>query len=96
MAEGQYGYCAVEKNWQDWAGFVLAATAETEWWANYVQCTTLTNNVQTSKVLWELTFTEIQANKCTSFTECTAVDCCDQETCTYEKWEWELRYLYVQ
>lgn len=96
MTAGQYGYCAIEKNGQPGAGFVLTAISETEWWANYVHCTDWTNNVTQNTDIWGLTFNQIQDVKCTSLNECTSAWCCDQSSCTYEKWAWELRYIYVQ
>lgn len=88
LTQGQYWYCAISKNSQDYAWFVLAATAETEWWANYVQCSA-------SSDLWTMTFTQIQAAKCISFSAWT----CSQWinwACVYTEWDWELRYIYIQ
>lgn len=88
MTAGQYWYCAIEKNGQEWAGFVLVAISETEWWANYVQCP------------WDgdmdtLTFNQIQDLKCTEFTTVPNWDC-NPATCEYTEWNWELRYIYIQ
>ncbi len=87
MTAWQYGYCAIEKNGQANGGFVLAAVSETEGWANYVQCGT--------SLMWERTFSDIQSDKCTSFS--IVADCAaGSDPCDYQEWEWQLRYIYVQ
>jgi len=85
MSEWEYGYCAISKNGQDWAWVVIAAIAETEWGANYVQCD--------GSELVNKTFSDIQWDKCTSFEVDSS---CDASDCKYKEWEWQLRYIYIQ
>ncbi|HKL43784.1 MAG TPA: prepilin-type N-terminal cleavage/methylation domain-containing protein [Candidatus Absconditabacterales bacterium] len=87
MSEGQYGYCAVEKNGQDRAGFILAAIAETEGGANYVHTG--------STDLADQTFEQIQAKKCAKLckSDGDTSDC--ESECIYTNTS-ELRYIYIQ
>ncbi len=88
MTAWQYWYCAIKKNWQDGAWFVLAAIAETEWWANFVQCS--------GSDMWTLSFEDLQTAKCTSFTQGTCSQAVWDWECAYTEWEWQLRYIYIQ
>jgi len=87
MSEWQYWYCAVEKNWQDGAGFVLAAIAETEWWANYVHTG--------SDDLADQSFEEIQAKKCAKLCKFDLDNNDCELHCEYSSTS-ELRYIYIQ
>lgn len=84
MTAGQYGYCNIEKNWQDNWWFVIAAVAETEGWANYVH---------TGTDLALKTFDEIQGGKCAKLCKSPLTDC--GALCTYTEIS-ELRYVYTQ
>lgn len=85
MVAEQYGYCAITKNGQ-WSGwFVIAAIAETEWWANFIQ---------TWANLSTLDFDQIQAKKCSKLCKDGAWWSCDA-ACTYGATS-ELRYIYTQ
>lgn len=88
-----YAYQPITKNGSAGWWFVLMSKVETEQGANYVQCTGST------AITASTTYDTILSNKCDSINDGAT---CKQGSqgvtswaCTYIKWNWELRYIYL-
>jgi hypothetical protein len=64
----------------------LMAKTETEWWSNFINC-------WSTEIQPNTDYASTWLNTCVTFTGTT--DSCDATTCTYQKWQWQLRYIYV-
>ena len=85
IISGQYWYTPIEKSWIPGNGFVVMAAAETEWWANRVASSSygeIDDTRDYSQIVPCKTFQEWSINN-------------NSWSCSYQKWEDQLRYIYV-
>jgi len=84
---GQYSYTPITKWWIAGNAFVLMAWSETEWWSNRVVADS--SDYFSSVTLFENT------TPCTAIIENWTNSNNNAGTCTYNKWDDVLRYIYL-